>query len=58
MLADSMTATRSINGNLGTFRSMGSSRAYYDGYHVRGRAALGTVDKMVSHKSIRLRRIA
>jgi len=39
MLADSMIAPRSIYGNLGAFRSMGSSRAYYASCGVRGRAA-------------------
>jgi hypothetical protein len=38
MLADSTPATRSINGNLGAFRSMGNSEAYYTNRRIRERS--------------------
>src|SRR5262249_9455906 len=52
MLADSLTAARSISGNLGAFRSMGSLRAYYTGCGVLGRAGQRhtACDSFADHK--------
>ena len=46
MLADSMTATRSIYGNLGVFRFWAARQARYTSLRARGRSGRSTVNKL------------